>query len=127
VPLQAGHHCGPGNEDLHHSDQPKCNVCQILEQEAAAVLTKGGQAEFSNLDEYFASMNKLATTTTQLWQKSGLSLTTDFKAENFDQFVKDNKLDFLEQPVVNGVTSDGEEAPPKDTLSESVDALLSKN
>ena len=33
--------------------------CQILEQETAAVLTKGGQAGFSNLDEYFASMNKL--------------------------------------------------------------------
>jgi len=61
-------------------------------------------------------------TTAQLWQGSGLSLA-DFKVENCEQFVKDNKLDFLNQAVVNG---DGEE-PPKDSLSESLDALLSKN
>jgi hypothetical protein len=30
-----------------------------LEQETTAVLTKGIQAGFSNLDEYFARMNKL--------------------------------------------------------------------
>ena len=46
--------------------------------------------------------------------------------ENSLKFVEDNKLDFLEQPMVNGVKSDGL-VTPKDSLSESLDALLSKN
>ena len=36
-------------------------VGHLLDQETAAVLSKGGQAGFSNLDEYFASMNKLVS------------------------------------------------------------------
>merc|ERR1740137_419004 len=63
--------------------------------------------------------------TVDLWQKSGLSLS-DFKVDNCEEFVEANKLDFLEQAVVNGVTSDGE-ATPKDSLSENLDALLPKN
>merc|ERR1711892_638903 len=61
----------------------------------------------------------------ELWQNSGLSFA-DFKVENCEKFVKDNKLDFLEQPMVNGVKSD-DLVTPKDSLSESLDALLSKN
>ena len=34
----------------------------------------------------------------ELWQKSGLSFA-DFKVENRDKFVDENKLDFFEQPV----------------------------
>ena len=78
---------------------------------ASAVLTHMGK-----IDE---------ATTAQLWQGSGFSLA-DCKVENCEQFVQDNKLDFPNQAVVNGVTSDGEEAP-KESLSESLDALLSKN
>ena len=77
---------------------------------ASAVLTHMGK-----MDE---------ATTVQLWQGSGFSLA-DFKVENCEQFVQDNKLDFLNQDVENVVTSDGEEAS-KESLSESLDALLSK-
>ena len=60
MPLQARHHRWAGNGDhLLDSQYHHQHDCQILEQETAAVLTKGGQAGFSNLDEYFASMNKL--------------------------------------------------------------------
>lgn len=64
--------------------------------------------------------------TVDLWQKSGLSLA-DFKVDNSEEFVKANKLDFLDQAVVvNGVKSD-DEATSKDSLSENLDGLLSKN
>ena len=47
-------------------------------------------------------------TTTQLCQLSGLSLA-DFKVENCEQFFLDNKLDFLNQAMVNCVTMEGED------------------
>ena len=59
MPLQARHPCGAGNGDLDSRQYTHHHDCQILEQETASVLTKGGQAGFSNLDEYFASMLKL--------------------------------------------------------------------
>merc|ERR1719431_1759811 len=62
--------------------------------------------------------------TVELWQDSGLGFA-DFKVENCEQFIKDNKLDFLDQVVVNGVASDGDAS--KDSISDSLDALLSKN
>ena len=59
MPLQARHPCGAGNGDLDSRQYTHHHDCQILEQETAAVLTKGGQAGFSNRNAYFASMNKL--------------------------------------------------------------------
>jgi len=63
--------------------------------------------------------------TVEQWQSSGLSFT-DFKVDNSEQFIKDNKLEFLEQPIVNGVNNNSD-SKPKDSLSDHLDALLSKN
>jgi len=94
-------------------------------KESTSVLLESGQAG-KYVSAVLTQMAKIDLgCTAELWQKSGLSFA-DFKVENCEQFIKDNKLDFLDQLVVNGDKSDGDEAP-KDSLCESLDALLTKN
>jgi len=61
--------------------------------------------------------------TAELWHKSRMSFA-DFKVDNISQFVKDNKLEFLDAPVVNGLSCDESK---EESLSDRLDALLSKN
>jgi len=93
-------------------------------KESSSFLLANGQAK-KYVSAVLTQMAKIdQDTTVELWQKSGLSFA-DFKVENCEQFIKDNKLDFLDQVVVNGVASDGDAT--KDSISDSLDALLSKN
>jgi len=93
-------------------------------KESSSFLLENGQAK-KYVSAVLVQMAKIDNATTvELWQNSGLSFA-DFKVENCEQFIKDNKLDFLDQVVVNGVASDGDAS--KYSLSDSLDALLSKN
>ena len=76
------------------------------------------QLDGSYVSAILIQMSKLDPNTTQeLWSRSGLSLTEDFN--NLD--ISDPKLEFLNQPLVNGVS---DSAP--DSFVQSLDAMLAK-
>jgi translation initiation factor 4G len=92
-------------------------------KESCSFLLENGQAG-KYVSAVLTHLSKIdMNTTVELWQKSGLNFE-DFNVENSEQFIKDNKLDFLDHDVVNGASSDGSEG---DNVSDSLDALLSKN
>lgn len=64
--------------------------------------------------------------TVALWRQSGLSLAANFNVASVEQFVTDNKLEFLDQPLSNGVTSEEQPQPPKPevTLASKLSSLL---